>query len=95
MKSDVHSLRANTSVLSALRQGVQNLEFAKLQQLHDRLADNGWLSDSAKQVADRVYLSYHALGGNGLGTAWHKDIMDSHSQPEIKENQNDKHTTGN
>lgn len=82
-------------MLDSLREGLQDLEFAKLQALHDKLAHHGWISDSAKQVADRVYHSYHALGGNGLGTAWHKDIMAAHSQPETKENQNDKHTTSN
>lgn len=69
----------------ALEQGVEALEFAKLQQIHDRMVcRGGWCPDSEKEVADRAYRSYHALGGNGLGTSWHDDIMRSHSGPSGK-----------
>lgn len=75
-------IRTLDATLTPLAKGVQNLEFAKLQQIHDRMIQRGgWCPDSEKEVADRAYQSYHALGGNGVGTSWHRDIMAAHSAP--------------
>lgn len=72
----------------ALETGVQALLFEKLAKLHQAMIERGgWTPDSEKQLADRIYRAYHDLGGNGVGTALHADILAAHSQPGKQESE--------
>ena len=72
----------------ALETGVQALLFEKLAKLHQTMIERGgWSPDSEKQLADRIYQAYHDLGGNGVGTALHADILAAHSQPSNTESE--------
>nr|DAJ09986.1 MAG TPA: minor structural protein [Caudoviricetes sp.] len=62
-----------------LRDGVRELLFCKLEALHLRMVDNdGVMSVPDKETAERIYDSYHALGGNGVGTRMIAEIRQAH-----------------
>lgn len=64
-----------------LHEGVRELLFCKLELLHQQMVDNGGVCTvEAKQTAERIYLAYHGLGGNGVGTEMRNDILDAHIQ---------------
>ena len=51
-----------------LREGVKELLFCKLKQFDEQRERNGFVSIADKETVERVYMAYHALGGNGVGT---------------------------
>ena len=64
-----------------LHEGVKELLFCKLELLHQQMVDNGGVyTVEAKQTAERIYLAYHGLRGNGVGTEMRNDILDAHIQ---------------
>lgn len=64
-----------------LHEGVKELLFCKLELLHRQMVDNGGVCTvETKQTAERIYLAYHGLGGNGVGTEMRNDILDAHIQ---------------
>ncbi|WP_152356314.1 hypothetical protein [Bifidobacterium apri] len=65
--------------LAALKTGMQDLLRAQLIQIHGSTVAVGRpVPVDLKEEADRVYQSYHALGGNGTGTRLHDEIMSAH-----------------
>lgn len=64
-----------------LHEGVKELLFCKLELLHRQMVDNGGVCTvETKQTAERIYLAYHGLGGNGVGTEMRNDIINAHIQ---------------
>lgn len=51
-----------------LREGVKELLFCKLKQFDEQRERNGFVSIADKETVERVYMAYHTLGGNGVGT---------------------------
>ena len=44
--------------------------------LHRDLVEaQGWCTLEDKEYAERTYIAYHELGGNGTGTVLYEDIM--------------------
>lgn len=71
----------STTGATLLHEGVKELLFCKLELLHQQMVDNGGVCTvEAKQTAERIYLAYHGLGGNGVGTEMRNDILDAHIQ---------------
>lgn len=69
--------------LAALKTGMQDLLRAQLIQIHGSTVAVGRpVPVDLKEEADRVYESYHALGGNGTGTRLHDEIMSAHVKGE-------------
>lgn len=65
--------------LAALRDGMQDLLRAQLIHIHSTTVALGLpVPVDMKEEADRIYQSYHALGGNGTGTRLHDEIMSAH-----------------
>ena len=65
--------------LAALKNGMQDLLRAQLINIHSSTVAMGLpVPVDMKEEADRVYTSYHALGGNGTGTRLHDEIMSAH-----------------
>lgn len=58
----------------ALNNGVQALLFAQLRLIYTEAADNGKVTFSRLHDAQQMYLAYHRLGGNGIGTAMIEEL---------------------
>ncbi len=66
----------------AMQTGVRTLLLCKLEQMQrDMVANDGIADNTAKQTAQLVYATYHALGGNGHGTQVNQDIQDAPIAP--------------
>lgn len=64
------------------RAGLRLLLFLKLQAIHeDMVRDDGVCPTARKRDAEAIYTSYHALGGNGVGTSMIEDIREAHIKP--------------
>lgn len=76
--------------LAALKNGMQDLLRAQLINIHSKTVAIGLpVPVDMKEEADRVYESYHALGGNGTGTRLHDAIMSAPMESEtINEERN-------
>lgn len=62
-----------------LHEGVRELLFCKLEDLHAQMvADNGICDVGTKQTAERIYTAYHQLGGNGVGKQMIEEIREAH-----------------
>ena len=60
----------------AMEAGLRTLLRAELLEIHTRhVTHHVPISVSIQDEADRVYLAYHGLGGNGTGTMMHEQIM--------------------
>lgn len=60
----------------AMEAGLRTLLRAELLELHTKyVVHHEPISVSIQDEADRVYLAYHGLGGNGTGTMMHEQIM--------------------
>lgn len=64
-------------IIDALAQGVRELLMCKLESLRHTMVheQQGVADDDFKSQAQRIYDCYHALGGNGHGTALNDDIQ--------------------
>lgn len=59
--------------------GMRELMRLQLYEMHKRYVVDGLpMPYDEKERADSVYAVYHALGGNGSGTALYKEIMAAH-----------------
>lgn len=84
-EAEIHELQHRLDVFEDIAPAVRLLLFEKLHHLHDEMIDqHGVMADDDKKVAERIYTSYKALGGNGLGLSWYHDIMSAHSRPDDK-----------
>ncbi len=62
-----------------IAEGVKELLWARLEDMHESYVVLGRPCDTAKkQIADGVYSAYHALGGNGVGTHYYEEIVEAH-----------------
>ncbi len=66
--------RDNTQRNAALEKGVEAILLLELRRIHERGAQQQWLSYADKASAEHIYSSYHGLGGNGQGTTILNDI---------------------
>lgn len=63
---------------AAYRDGIRTLLRSRLVDLHERYVAAGIpCPDTIKREADQVYGSYHALGGNGIGTHYYEEIVNA------------------
>lgn len=70
----------------ALLQGMCALLRAELIRIHEAYVQAGRpIPVEVKDEADDVYASYHQLGGNGLGTRLHQEIMAAHIGPDVQQ----------
>lgn len=64
----------------ALVRGVRALLRADLNRIHVNYVQVGRPVDLAlKDEADDIYSAYHALGGNGVGSELHRQILAAHA----------------
>lgn len=75
--------RRQERLLDALADGVRELLMSKLEGLRHTMVheQHGIADDDFKSQAQRVYDCYHALGGNGHGTALNNDIQQAPIAP--------------
>jgi len=60
----------------AMQMGMRSLLRNALMEMHRRCVINQkWCELVDKEVTERNYIAYHALGGNGTGTKLYNDIM--------------------
>lgn len=59
----------------ALNNGMQALLRSQLYKIYNEAIDNGYCPMHKKEQAEDIYLSYHELGANGIGTQVYNDIM--------------------
>lgn len=62
---------------AGLRNVLRNLMVAE----HARLVAQGYATADEKHNFEELYKAYHALGGNGSGTALYNDVMKMHTCP--------------
>lgn len=60
---------------AALKQGVRALLRSELMRTHHEAMRQGWCTTTDKEVMERMYQDYHALGGNGIATTLHDEMM--------------------
>ena len=60
--------------LDALNNAVKELAYLRIRERHENAMRHGWLHPNEKHVLERLYIAYHALGGNGTGTQMMEDI---------------------
>lgn len=66
----------------ALEAGVRELLLCKLEQLRSQMVAGGGIADEdLKSRSQRIYDAYHALDGNGHGTAINDDIQHAPIRP--------------
>lgn len=64
----------------ALVRGVRALLRADLNRIHTNYVQVGRPVDlTLKDEADDIYSAYHALGGNGVGSELHRQILAAHA----------------
>ena len=55
--------------------GIVSLQRMQLVEAHDKYMFAGEMPVSSKESIDRMYKSYHNLGGNDIGTKLHDDMI--------------------
>lgn len=69
-------MRALVRTNDAQQDGIRTLLRNELVRLHRDLVEvQGWCTLEDKEYAERTYIAYHELGGNGTGTVLYEDIM--------------------
>ena len=59
----------------AMTGGMRSILRAELLHEYNKWTDRGYCPMDGKEYMERTYLSYHALGGNGIGTAMFDEVM--------------------
>lgn len=59
----------------ALKQGVRALLRSDLMHTHHAAIRDGFCSTTDKEIMERTYRAYHALGGNGVATNLYEEFM--------------------
>ena len=68
---------------NAESRALQTLLFLKLKAIQkDMAANRGVCPLDVKEDAEKIYRSYHELGGNGLGTQIIEDFRSAHIEPD-------------
>lgn len=60
---------------AALKQGVRALLRGELMRTHHEAMRQGWCTTTDKEIMQRTYDAYHALGGNGVATTLYQEMM--------------------
>lgn len=71
---DMDEMRRNDRT-AQLENGVQALLRAEIIRSHEKYMDKGFCPVYAREALNRIYESYHALGGNGTMTELYKQVM--------------------
>ena len=71
---DVEQLRQNDRS-KQIESGLQSLLRAEISRSHEKYMDKGYCPVYAREALNRIYESYHALGGNGTMTELYKQVM--------------------
>lgn len=75
----VASLKRDRKEQKAISNGVGVLLRSRLIDLHERYVIEAQpCSIDVKQEADGIYVAYHELGLNGMGTELHRQILEAH-----------------
>lgn len=77
----INALNRQKQEMGALKCGVRTTLRSRLVDLHAKYVVTGagcpqWVKDEAEDV----YLSYHTLGGNGVGTQLYTEILQAHTK---------------
>lgn len=84
-QATVEELKHNDKI-RLLETGLQALLRAEIIRQHDKYMDKGYCPIYARDALDRVYESYHALGGNGTMTDLYKQTTALPTEPEAVNN---------
>lgn len=71
---DVEEMRQNDRS-KQIESGLQSLLRAEIIRSHEKYMDKGYCPVYAREALNRIYESYHALGGNGTMTELYKQVM--------------------
>ena len=80
-QATVEELKHNDKI-RLLETGLQALLRAEIIRQHDKYMDKGYCPIYARDALDRVYESYHALGGNGTMTDLYKQTTALPTEPD-------------
>ena len=67
--------RRNAEWQQAMTGGMRSMLRAELLHEYNKWTDKGFCPMESKEYVERTYLSYHALGGNGIGTSMYEEVM--------------------
>lgn len=67
--------RADREERQALYDGVRALLRSELMSTHHRAMVDGGVTTTDREVMERTYSAYHALGGNGVATRLYDEFM--------------------
>lgn len=59
----------------AMTGGMRSMLRAELLHEYNKWTDKGYCPMESKEYVERTYNSYHALGGNGIGTSMYNEVM--------------------
>lgn len=68
--------RRNAEWQQAMTGGMRSMLRAELLHEYNKWTDKGFCPMESKEYVEKTYLSYHALGGNGIGTAMYEEVME-------------------
>ena len=71
---DVEEMRQNDRS-KQIESGLQSLLRAEIIRSHEKYMDKQYCPVYAREALNRIYESYHALGGNGTMTELYKQVM--------------------
>ena len=60
---------------NAMTGGMRSMLRAELLHEYNKWTDKGYCPMESKEYVERTYNSYHALGGNGIGTSMYNEVM--------------------
>lgn len=67
-----------------VRGGIRILLFMRLELLYRQTLERGFCSIADKRTAEDIYMNYHALGGNGVGTEMITHIREAEIESDVK-----------
>lgn len=67
--------------LDNLNAAVVELAYLRIRERHENAVRHGWLHPNEKHVLERLYIAYHSIGGNGVGTQMIEEIRNLPSMP--------------
>ena len=68
--------RRNAEWQAAMTGGMRSMLRAELLHEYNKWTERGYCPMDAKEYVEKTYLSYHALSGNGIGTAMYQQVME-------------------
>lgn len=79
-------LKSVRGQIKALKDGLLSLLRAEIIRSHDKYTDCGYCPIYAKEAAEKVYMAYHSLGGNGTVTTLYTELMNLTERRKNSEN---------